>query len=202
MINGRAAALQNIHVPMFIVATERDHASPWRSVYTIHYHTDTDVTFVLTSGGHNTGIVRVPGHQGGHFRIAMTRTLDPCLDPDEWAAAAEPKDGSWWAAWADWLASHSARECVLPPLSGTLRFISAAAGSHRLISNPTTHAGTSARGRVLSLLPRVSVANNYNCLCHNQRRQTECTDDRPHVGSERGKVQQVGERRHIRWRHE
>jgi len=58
MINGRAAALQNIHVPMFIVATERDHASPWRSVYTIHYHTDTDITFVLTSGGHNSGIVR------------------------------------------------------------------------------------------------------------------------------------------------
>ena len=58
MINGRAAALQNIHVPMFIVATERDHASPWQSVYTIHYHTDTDITIVLTSGGHNSGIVR------------------------------------------------------------------------------------------------------------------------------------------------
>ena len=48
----------------------------------------------------------------------MTRTLDPCLDPDEWAAAAEPKDGSWWAAWAGWLANHSARERVLPPLLG------------------------------------------------------------------------------------
>lgn len=49
---------------------------------------------------------------------------------------------------------------------------------------------------------RVSVADNHSRLGHNQRRQTECTDDRPHVGSERGKVQQIGERRHIRWHHE
>jgi polyhydroxyalkanoate synthase len=119
MVDERAAALQNIHVPMFVVGTERDHVAPWRSVYTIHYHTDTDITFALTSGGHNTGIVSEPGQSHGHFRIAMKNTSDPCLAPDEWAAAAALKDGSWWVAWADWLASHSTPERVSPPPMGS-----------------------------------------------------------------------------------
>ena len=103
---------------MFVVGTERDHIAPWRSVYKIHYHTDTDVTFVLTSGGHNAGIVSEPGHPRRRFRIALKRTIDTCLDPDEWAAAAVSKDGSWWVDWAEWLASHSAPERVVPPPMG------------------------------------------------------------------------------------
>jgi polyhydroxyalkanoate synthase subunit PhaC len=118
MVEGRAAALQNIHAPMFVVGTERDHVASWRSVYTIHYHTDTDITFVLTSGGHNTGIVSEPGQQNLHFRIAVKHTSDPCLAPDEWAAAAGSRDGSWWMAWTDWLASHSEPERVSAPSIG------------------------------------------------------------------------------------
>ncbi|MVT71188.1 alpha/beta fold hydrolase [Bradyrhizobium pachyrhizi] len=118
MVGGRPAALQNIRAPMFVVGTERDHVAPWRSVYKIHYLTDTDVTFVLTSGGHNAGIVSEPGRSGRHFRIALKRTTDSCLGPDEWAAATVPKDGSWWVGWAEWLVSHSAPERVLPPVMG------------------------------------------------------------------------------------
>ncbi len=108
LVDGRPAALQNIRAPMFVVGTERDHVAPWRSVYKIHYLTDTDVTFVLTSGGHNAGIVSEPGRAHRRFRIALKRTDDVCLSASEWAEAAEKRDGSWWLAWADWLAAHSA----------------------------------------------------------------------------------------------
>jgi polyhydroxyalkanoate synthase len=118
MVDGRPAALQNIRAPMFVVGTERDHVAPWRSVYKIHYLTDTDVTFVLTSGGHNAGIVSEPGHGRRHFRIALKRTTDACLGPEEWAAATVPKDGSWWVDWVHWLVSHSTTERVLPPTMG------------------------------------------------------------------------------------
>jgi polyhydroxyalkanoate synthase len=118
MVEERPAALQNIRAPIFVVGTERDHVAPWRSVYKIHYLTDTDVTFVLTTGGHNAGIVSEPGHRGRHFRIALTRTTDPCVSADEWVAAAAAKDGSWWVAWDEWLSGHSTPEQVPPPGMG------------------------------------------------------------------------------------
>ena len=118
MVEGRSAALQNIRVPMFVVGTERDHVAPWRSVYKIHQITDTDVAFVLTSGGHNAGIVSEPGRPHRHFRIALKRTADCYLGPDEWADTAQLKDGSWWIDWVDWLAGHSAPVRVPPPAMG------------------------------------------------------------------------------------
>jgi polyhydroxyalkanoate synthase len=122
MIEGRSAALQNIRAPMFVVGTERDHVAPWRSVYKIHYLTDTDVTFVLTSGGHNAGIVSEPRHTGRHFRTALKRITDPCLSPDEWASAATSKTGSWWPDWSDWLSTHSSSEPVAPPTMGAAEY--------------------------------------------------------------------------------
>ncbi|MBB3809159.1 PHA/PHB synthase family protein [Pseudochelatococcus contaminans] len=112
LVDGRPAALQNIRAPLFVVGTERDHVAPWRSVYKIHYLTDTDVSFVLTSGGHNAGIVSEPGRPRRRFRIALKRTDDVCLSPGEWAEVAERRDGSWWLAWAQWLADKSTPEHV------------------------------------------------------------------------------------------
>ncbi|WP_425353234.1 hypothetical protein [Sinorhizobium alkalisoli] len=72
IVDRRPAHLQNTRLPMFVVGTERDRVAPWHSVYKIHYLANTDVTFVLTSGGHNAGIVSEPDHPGLRFRIALT----------------------------------------------------------------------------------------------------------------------------------
>jgi len=90
---------------MFEVGTERDHVAPWRSVYKIHYITDTDVTFVLTSGGHNAGIVSDPGRPAAVPDRHQARR-DPCLGArnGRWRQGA---DGSWWVEWAQWLADRS-----------------------------------------------------------------------------------------------
>ena len=118
MVEGRPAALQNIRTPLFVVGTERDHVAPWRSVYKIHYLTDADVTFVLTSGGHNAGIVSEPGRPRRRFRIATRTHDDASLGPDEWVENAAAQEGSWWTGWVEWLAAHSAGERVAPPAMG------------------------------------------------------------------------------------
>ncbi|WP_019938966.1 alpha/beta hydrolase [Bordetella sp. FB-8] len=117
-VEGRPLSLRNIGVPLFVVGTESDHIAPWKSVYKIHQLCDTDVTFVLTSGGHNAGIVSEPGHPGRHFRIKRTGSEDLRIGPDEWAAAAKMCDGSWWPEWIRWLKAHGSPKRVAPPRLG------------------------------------------------------------------------------------
>jgi polyhydroxyalkanoate synthase len=117
-VEGRVIALSDIGVPVFAVGTLKDHIAPWRSVYKISLFSDTDVTFVLTSGGHNAGIVSPPEKDARHFQAMTRRHDDRYLDPDSWAAIAPRQEGSWWPAWAGWLARAGSAEPVAPPAMG------------------------------------------------------------------------------------
>ncbi len=118
MVGDHPAAPQNIRVPIFAVGTERDHVAPWRSVFKIHALADTEVTFVLTSGGHNAGIVSEPGHPHRHFRMTTKSAAPPCIGAEEWLRDTAAEDGSWWPRWADWLAARSSPSKVAPPTIG------------------------------------------------------------------------------------
>ncbi|MEZ5854374.1 MAG: alpha/beta fold hydrolase [Hyphomicrobiaceae bacterium] len=106
-VDGRVIALKDVEAPMFIVGTESDHIAPWRSVYKTHLFTDNELTFALTSGGHNTGIVSEPGHRRRHYRLGLRKPLERYHDPDTWSETAKVVEGSWWLAWFDWLSEKS-----------------------------------------------------------------------------------------------
>lgn len=93
-------------------------AAAMARIYTLHYLVDTDVTFVLTSGEHNAGIISEPGHPYRTFRIAEKRAADICLSAEEWAAASASHEGSWWIPCAGWLAQSSGAERAAPPKLG------------------------------------------------------------------------------------
>ncbi|MCP5152995.1 MAG: polyhydroxyalkanoic acid synthase [Ectothiorhodospiraceae bacterium] len=116
-VGGRPVAISDIHVPVFMVGTETDHVAPWRSVYKAHMLMDTEITFVLTSGGHNAGIVSEPGHPRRHYRIMHRRDEDLLIAADEWLDKATRREGSWWPAWSEWLAARGG-ERVAPPSMG------------------------------------------------------------------------------------
>ena len=132
MVGGRPIALTDIRAPVFAVGTVRDHVAPWRSTYKIHLLTDTDVTYLLTTGGHNAGIVSEPGHGHSSFQV-MTKTDDRYIDPDRYLKEAPRKNGSWWPEWAAWLAKKSGAPVVPPPMGV------AAAGHAPLCDAPGTY---------------------------------------------------------------
>ncbi|MBR0704376.1 polyhydroxyalkanoic acid synthase [Bradyrhizobium diazoefficiens] len=115
-VGGRSVSLSDIHAPMFVVGTLADHVAPWRSVYKIHYQVDADVTFLLTSGGHNAGVV-APPDEPGHFYQVLTKAADaPYVGADEWLKLALRVEGSWWPEWAEWLAARSGAPCDPPQI--------------------------------------------------------------------------------------
>lgn len=104
---GHTVSLADIRRPAFMVGTERDHVSPWRSVYKLHHLCSAEITFVLTSGGHDAGIVSEPGHAHRSCRIDNRAADAPWAGPSEWLRCASGREGSWWPAWQAWLAGRS-----------------------------------------------------------------------------------------------
>ncbi|WP_254425119.1 alpha/beta fold hydrolase [Rhodanobacter sp. B04] len=106
-VGGKPVELKDVTVPVFCVATETDHVAPWHSVYKVHHLFTDEVTFVLTSGGHNAGIVSEPGHPGRRYRACVRLREAPTLAAETWLSQAQPTEGSWWPAWTKWLEAHS-----------------------------------------------------------------------------------------------
>jgi polyhydroxyalkanoate synthase subunit PhaC len=115
-VGDRPIVLDNLHLPVFLVGTERDHIAPWHSVFKLHLLNCGEITFVLTSGGHNAGIVSEPGHPHRHFRIRVRNAGARTLGPDEWERDTAPQDGSWWLEWGKWLGHHSTKNVAPPPM--------------------------------------------------------------------------------------
>jgi polyhydroxyalkanoate synthase subunit PhaC len=114
LVDGKPVALTDIEAPIFVVGTVRDHVAPWRSVHKIHLLAESEITFLLTTGGHNAGIVSEPGRKNRSYQVMTKSREDHYIDPDTWAAAAPHKDGSWWPDWVAWLEKRSS-ESVSPP---------------------------------------------------------------------------------------
>lgn len=119
---GHTVELKHITVPLFLVATERDHVSPWTSVYKIHRLAHAPVSFVLTSGGHNVGIVNPPSGPAAHaqasYRHASYASNKAPADPQLWLEAATPVEGSWWPCWQQWLRAQSSEQIQAEPVIG------------------------------------------------------------------------------------
>ena len=117
LVGGKAIALSDIRTPIFAVGTEWDHVAPWKSTHKIHFLADAEVTYVLTTGGHNAGIVSPLAGDGRHYHVQRKAADSAYVGPDEWRKGARRIDGSWWPEWSQWLGERSGAPCA-PPRMG------------------------------------------------------------------------------------
>ena len=113
-IDGEPICVGDITVPTFVLGTATDHVAPWKSVYKITRLINGEVTFALTTGGHNAGIACGPDHPRRKHQIATRAQGDLYCGPDRWVESTELVDGSWWPAWNDWLDWHTSGQRKAP----------------------------------------------------------------------------------------
>jgi polyhydroxyalkanoate synthase len=120
-VNGKPVQLTDIRIPTFIVGTETDHVAPWKSVYKINglIRSD-DCTFLLTSGGHNAGIISGAVHPKRKHRVRRRTLADPLPCAEDWIATTEVQTGSWWPTWERWLADRSGQRGPAPAMGKAL----------------------------------------------------------------------------------
>jgi polyhydroxyalkanoate synthase len=113
---GKPVSVGEIRCPCFVISAEADWVAPWRSVHKFLLLNAGDVTFVLASGGHNGGVVSVPGVPHRHFRILRRAPNAGYRGPEAWMEAAALTEGSWWPALVSFLDGHSSAPAAPPPL--------------------------------------------------------------------------------------
>ncbi len=96
---GERLDLGQIITPMFIIGLKDDHVSAWDAVYHGTHYFGGPVQFVLGGSGHNAGVINPPTVTKHGFWT----NPELAADADDWLAAAERHEGSWWPYWSAWL---------------------------------------------------------------------------------------------------
>lgn len=100
---GQTVRLSDIQIPVYILATEKDHIARWQSCYAgIGLHAGS-TRFVLTGSGHIAGVINPPS--GNKYHYYTNNQL--ATDPEEWLDGAFKHEGSWWPDWNNWLLQHA-----------------------------------------------------------------------------------------------
>jgi polyhydroxyalkanoate synthase len=125
---GTPIDLSRISTDTYVAAGLTDHITPWQTCYRTTQLVSGRSEFVLCSSGHIQTVVADPKHRGlGYF-------VNPATPPEaeDWMAAAERHEGSWWEHWVCWLAERSGGHSEAPEALGSAGFppIQAAPGSY------------------------------------------------------------------------
>lgn len=106
-IEGTRVGIDDIKIPHYAVACEKDHIAPWLASFKGLTRVRGGGRFVLAQSGHIAGIVNPPTKQKYGYWVS---DADPGADLDAWRAGTEAHNGSWWPDWVSWLARRSGKK--------------------------------------------------------------------------------------------
>ncbi len=119
---GQQLSLGDVKSDSYVVGAVNDHIVPWASSYKATRLLGGTVRYVLSNGGHVAGIVNPPGPKTWYTVSPDSAAYPAGADgANQWRAAAQTHEGSWWEDWADWAGSR-AGSLVAPPRLGSRRY--------------------------------------------------------------------------------
>ncbi|MET0857303.1 MAG: class I poly(R)-hydroxyalkanoic acid synthase [Telluria sp.] len=105
-----------IDAPAFIYGSRDDHIVPWtaafKSMGLLNPGKPKNNRFVLGASGHIAGVINphAKGKRSHWIANAKPNGKGPAADPDAWLVGASELKGSWWSAWAGFLAEHGGKD--------------------------------------------------------------------------------------------
>ncbi|MCW5699045.1 MAG: class I poly(R)-hydroxyalkanoic acid synthase [Rhodospirillales bacterium] len=108
-IAGTGIDLRRVRVPAYFLAAREDHIAPWRSVFKGAQSWGGPTRFTLTGSGHIAGLINPPSADKYHHWTTRGRPSD---HPEQWLAAADRRNGSWWPHWDRWVKRTSKNQKV------------------------------------------------------------------------------------------
>jgi polyhydroxyalkanoate synthase len=115
---GTALDLGAVDVDTYHIAGLTDHISPWKGCYAGARAIGGDATFVLTPTGHVQSII----YPMGKPRAAFWSGPKADVEAEQWQAAAQRTDDSWWEHWADWVLERSDGTREAPSEPGSSKY--------------------------------------------------------------------------------
>ena len=124
---GERIDVTRVTTPSYVLSTIEDHIAPWKTTYRTTQLFAGPVEFVLGESGHIAGVVNPPSRRKYGYRTGRQTPASP----EDWLAAAEEHEGSWWPHWARWLEPFGGGEVpAREPGAGGLSAIEDAPGSY------------------------------------------------------------------------
>jgi polyhydroxyalkanoate synthase len=128
---GEPIRLQDIRIPAFFQAGEKDHIAPPGSVFRSAALFGGEARFMLAGSGHIAGVVNPPSKRKYHYRSSDALPGRDARTLEEWTEGAALHEHSWWPYWDRWLTEHSpGRVPARVPGDGELEPIEDAPGSY------------------------------------------------------------------------
>ena len=115
---GTPIDLSRITKDVYVAAGRTDHITPWTTCYRTTQIVSGRAQFVLCSSGHIQTVVADPNHP----RLGYYVNPDTPADAEEWMAAAQRHEGSWWEHYSGWLGERSGDKKAAPPTVGNKRY--------------------------------------------------------------------------------
>ncbi len=124
---GEPVDLGAIQAPVFVYGSKEDHIVPWTAAYAsmqlLNPKNPKANRFVLGASGHIAGVINPASKNKRSYWVNEKGGKSRPKNDAAWLETAAENKGSWWPAWARFLAEHGGAQVPAPAVAGNAQYV-------------------------------------------------------------------------------